>query len=335
MKAPRRTVLALIFLFALAGGGWLFSRGSPPRVQTPTKPPDDDLEMLAAMLDAGAPTPAGHDALGAGKADLYVLHGADGTLEAQPKAGGATRVLARLGGPVWGMAVGGASLFVATAHALMRVPVSGGPAATILDGLSQPRAIVSDGRWVFVVDVEARSGSLLRASSVIRVPAAGGHGDELGRYQGEVTNVALDGANAYWADRLEGNVLTAPIEGGAPRVLASDRGLPGEVAVDGDAVYWVEKRSESLWSVPKAGGAAHQVVQDFAGFSHLAMAGSSVVWVNEAAVDGFFRVLRVPSSGGEASAASPPTSTIDALAYDGSSLYWLHSGVAEAVPAAE
>jgi hypothetical protein len=184
------------------------------------------------------------------------------------------------------------------------------------------------------VDVEAARGGLTHANVVVRIPSAGG-GERtvLGHADGEVTNLALDDANVYWAERLEGTIVAAPRSGGPSRVLASERGLPGAIAADADSLYWVEKRSESLWTVPKAGGSPRQLTQDFAGFANLLVDPRGIVWTNEAALDGLFRVLVLPRDGGDVRPASAAVDAIDALASDGATLYWDRGGAVSRVTA--
>ena len=146
------------------------------------------------------------------------------------------------------------------------------------------------------------------------------------------SDVVLGDADAYWADRLEGSIVSVPKTGGTPRILASDCGLPGPLVLQGDMLVWVEKRSESLWTMPAAGGVPRRLVQDFAGFASVVVGARGVYWTNEAAVDGAFRVLTVGKDD-EAEAVSGPSDAIDALGSDGLWLYWDRDGVVARVPA--
>ena len=274
------------------------------------------------------------DLLVTGPTELYVARGADGTIEAQPKVGGEPRLVARIGAPVLGLSFAGDALWLTTGHSIERISTKGGAAQILSDKLVRPHAIAADGTWVFVVNVGGASGGLLRASAVVRVAASGGDPTVLGRYEGEVTNVALDADSAYWADRLDGTIVSAAKVSGATKVLASDRGLPGQVVVAGDMIAWVEKRSESLWAMPKAGGGPKQLEQDFAGFSRVVVLHDAIAWTGEAPVDGVLRILSVPAAGGEVSPLGPAVDAIDAIASDGTTLFWLRDGVASAVPAA-
>ena len=332
LNVSSRSLIALAGLVAIGIGGWLLWPTAAPRIAPHVESPDDDLEMLAALLDAAGPRIP--DLLVAGPAALYVAHSAEGTIEAHARTG-EPRLVARIGAPVREMTLAGDSLLLTTGRSVQRLAVTGGSPTIVTDRLTRPHAIASDGQWVFVVDVDAGSTGLLRASSVVRIPVTGGDPVVLGRYQGEVTNVALGGDSAYWADRLEGNIVSVPKGGGEPRVLASDRGLPGQVVVAGDTVAWVEKRSETLWAMPRTGGTPRQLAQDFAGFARVVVRGGDIVWVGESPVDAEFHLLSVPVAGGEIAPAGPAAGSIDALASDGSRLFWLREGTAGEVPAGE
>lgn len=320
--------LAGVGALGLLAGWWFFSADAgPPRGGAPG---DDDLALVTALLD-GATSEPPRDVLLAGEGELYLARASERTVVAVAKKGGATRALAKLDTPAQGMALAGGALWVTTGRALEKIAVTGGEPQAVAVGLTRPRAVASDGRWVFVVDVDANRTGMTRGSAVVRIPAEGGERVTLGRSEGEIPDLALDDANVYWADRLEGTLVSVPKAGGAPRVVASERGLPGSVVVAGDALTWVEKRSESVWTVPRSGGTPRRVAQDFAGFANLVVDARGLFWTNEAAVEGGFRVLTATESG-DAKPVSPVVDAVAALASDGARLYWERGGVVEEVP---
>jgi hypothetical protein len=327
----RQALLGLAALVAIAIASWfLFARAREAR-EAQSRIVEDDLEMLARIVDGGAIPAVPHDRLVLGAASAYVLLAAPGVVESVPPAGAEVGVLGRVPAPASDMALGGDSLWVTGGGGVTRVPLDGAPTSLLAAGLTRPHAIASDGRWVFVVDVDTTPTGMLPASRVVKIATSGGAPATIGSYQGEITGVALDGTNAYWADRLEGTILSVPESGGEPHVLVHDRGLPGQVLVDAKSLYWVEKRSESLWKMPKTGGAPVQLAQDFAGFAHVVVHGESIAWVNEAAAEGGFRVLSVPVAGGPVRTVSDTVDAIDALASDGAHLYWLRGGAVSEV----
>jgi hypothetical protein len=292
-------------------------------------------DILVAVPSSGAGSST------ASRGELYLARATDNALVAievgahteagAPAEGGAqahggARTLAVLEAPVRAMVLADGALWLTTGHSIEAVPIAGGAPTVVAAGFARPGSLASNGRWVVVVDVDADGGGLTHASTVVVVSATGGAHKLLGRAEGEVNRLALDDANVYWADRLEGTIVAVPVSGGAPRVLASDRGLPGDIALDGDDLYWVEKRSESLWTMPKTGGPPRRLVQDFAGFANLLVQASGVAWTNEAAVEGAFQVLTVPRSGGEVRAMGPAVDGIDAIAGDGKRVFWDRAG---------
>jgi hypothetical protein len=305
-------------------------------------PAHDDFELLPAdpderSEDAGrarvqAP---GRDVLGAGPGGIAFADARDGSVVAMAAAGGPRRTIDRDRRAVLALAVAGDAVWIARAGAegeehggsvAIAALGDGGAPRVIATQLGRPRGVACDGRWLVVVDEDVTRSGLSRATTIARFPATGGERVALGRSQGEVTNVVLDGDRAFWADALDGTVVAVPVGGGELQVLARERGLPGRVAVGDGAVFWTEKRTESIWTVPASGGTPREVVQDFAGFATFVVAGGSVVWVNETAVDGGFRVFSAPLAGGE---TAPLTPTVDAaidLAASGSHLFWARAG---------
>jgi hypothetical protein len=328
----RQAFLGLAALVAIAIGSWLLFEREREAREAQSRVVDDDLQMLAGIVDGSAIAAPPHDRLVLGAAGAYVLLAASGVIESVPAAGAEVGVLARVPAPASDMALGGDSLWVTGGGGVTRVPLDGAPTSLVAAGLTHPHAIASDGRWVFVVDADATSTGMLRASRVVRIATSGGAPTGIGSYQGEVDSIALDDTSAFWADRLEGAIVAVPESGGEARALVHDRGLPEQVRVDTTSVYWVEKRSESLWKMPKAGGAPVKLAQDFAGFAHAVVHGESIAWANEAAVDGGFRVFSVPIAGGAERTVSDTVDAIDGLASDGAHLYWLRGGAVSEVP---
>ena len=331
MRSPVSSLLAFGALVAVGVGGyelWTVATAPSAPSPAPTGGADDDLAMLASLADAGAAS--AHWLLAAAAGRQYATHGSEGAIDVRSAPGGPSAPLAPVGAPIAGLAVAGDTLWITTGHSVLRVPGDGGAPVIVAERLAQPRAIAADGKTVVVVDFDTSTGGLLGASRVVRIVEASGptlRSVVLGRYPGPIANVALDQGTAYWADRLEGNLLAAAAEDAEPRVLASSRGIPGQVLIVGDSLVWVEQRGEALWIMPKIGGAPRLLVQDLAGFAHVVAHGARVAWVNEAAVSGKFRVLEVPIDGGDPVALGAPGDAIDALASDGTRLFWMRDGV--------
>jgi hypothetical protein len=300
---------------------------------------------LATSLEDGAVAEPSHDLLLASvttspssRAALYLARAADRTVVAMlaPRGEDApgdanaapVRTLATLEAPARGMALAAGALWVTFGHSVERIPIAGGAATVVGAGFVRPGALALGAGSLFVVDVDAAGGGLTHTSTVFVLPALGkGERKPLGHSDGDVTAIAVDDSNVYWADRLEGTIVSVPVGGGSQRVLAADRGLPGDLVADDSDLYWVEKRSESLWTMPKTGGLPRRLAQDFAGFANVAVYSGGVGWTNEAAALGAFQVLTVAKSGGEVRAVTPAVDAIDALATDGTHLFWDRGGV--------
>jgi hypothetical protein len=341
--SPRARLLPLSVLaivIAITFGVWWASSKSG-HGELPASPPDDDLPSIPRTPDARIARPPARDVLVAGTDRLYLSRAGDHSIAAIPKTGGAGATLAHVDGPVYGMAFADASLWLTTiapgqpaarSGAVLKLGLAGAPPVVVTDGLVSPRAVAADGKWVFVVDVDAGGSGLLAESAILRFSAreqsSGARLSPVARSKGEVSNITLDERFVYWADRFEGTIVAAPKEGGDPRVLASGRQLPGDVIADGGTLYWVEERSNSLWTLPKGGGAPRQIAQDFAGFAGLTSGAGSLWWTNAVAVEGAYQVLTMPKTGGEPSvaAAAGSASTMGGLASDGSRVYWERDG---------
>jgi hypothetical protein len=326
----RKNLALLLTLVVLTAGGvgvawWLQPRG--PIAPLPVRPPDDDLQLLIALHDASEPLERPRDRLAAARGELVLVRASDRRVVAFPTDGGAPRTLARLDDPAWGVALAGGSLFLSTARgAVVRVGLGGGAPHVVTDALANPRALASDGPSIFVVDVDAREAGLLRHSAIVRISADGSPASVLARSDGVVDSLALDGANVYWADPLDGAIRAVPKAGGEIRTLAAERGLPEQLVLSGDTLTWVERRSESLFTMPTSGGIPHVVAEDFAGFANLVVDRRGAWWMSEGAVDGRYRVLTVPVGGGDSQPAGDSAEPIDALASDGVHLYWARNG---------
>jgi hypothetical protein len=340
----RRTLLLLLALVAVVAGGaavawWLQPRG--PIAPLPATPPDDDLPLLVALHDASEPLEHARDRLVLAPGirprsgeELVLARARDSMVLAFPADGGAPRRIARLDGPAWDIAIAGEALFLSTSRgAVLRVALAGGAPRVVTQALAHPRVLASDGHWVFVVDVDASEAGLLRRSAIVRLSADGGPPSVLARSDGVIDRLALDDANLYWADALEGAIRAVPKAGGDVRTLAAERGLPEQLVLSGGALTWVERRRETLFTMPASGGVPHAIAQDFGGFASLVVDRRGAWWTSEAAADGRYHVVTVPPGGGDSRPAGDSAEPIEALASDGAHLYWARGGEVSRVDA--
>jgi hypothetical protein len=322
----------MLGLLVLGGAGawWLFRDESR---RAPVPAPHDDLDLVAALMDAnaGEVTP---DRLVATPDAVVLARASDRALVAVSTRDGVakdgrTHLLAHLEAPARGLAYAAGQLWVTTGHEVEVVPIGGGEPRRVAE-LAKPRALAADERAVYVVDVDPGNSGLTHANAVLRISGDGKDRQSLGRSDGEISDLVVDDANVYWADQLEGSIVAVAKTGGPARPLATDRGLPGSLAASGDALFWVERRSESLWTMAKKGGTPTRLEQDFAGFANLVADARGVFWTNEAAVDGQFSVLKV-GPGGESMAVSIAVDEVSALASDGTNLWWARGGAVSKV----
>jgi hypothetical protein len=330
-------VLVAACVLVLVAWRWCVASGNRAQTTVPTTTPTDDLDLVALLHDGGAANEAPVNLVAARAGIIYVARADDRTIVATPAPSGAPTTLMHLPEPAWGLALDDASAWVTSTRngggVLERLALAGqAQPAVVASGFTRPRAVTSDGTNVFLVDAGAHGSGLLSKSTIVRIPVAGGDSVKIATVEGVVSGVALDAANVYWADSLEGAVLAAPKTGGMPHALLHDRGLPRDVVIDGDALVWVEQRSESLWTVPASGGVPRQIVQDFGGFTHLVASARGVWWTNETAVDGSYRVFLMAHGAAEPVPVTPAVDAIEGLASDGARVYWLHGGHAEPVP---
>ena len=103
----------------------------------------------------------------------------------------------------------------------------------ILTGQSTPLGIAADGEFIFWANRGQTGGSVLRARR------DGTGVTVLATNQGSnISGVAVDAENVYWATFTSGTVATCPKAGGAVRVLASGESGPLGIGVWGRDVYW-------------------------------------------------------------------------------------------------
>ena len=323
----------------MAGAAWVIGtwwlRPDPRRVELPARTPDDDLPPLAQPGDVAPEREAAADILVAAADEFYVARAADRSIIAISKEGRAkARTLARLEHPAWGLAVAGRMLLWTTSAsspskrtggAVMKIDPREGRPSVVTGALSNPRALVGNDQWAFVVDTK-EGGGLLPESTLVRVPLDGGEPVTLAHSKGTISDLVVDDTNVYFADGVEGAIVAVPKKGGSSRTVVANRPLPRQVVVDDTHVYWVEEESESLWCAPKTGGSARRVAQDFAGFRGLAADGRSLWWINESPMEGSTHILAVPKEGGEPRVAVATAAAADAIASDGARAYWEHDG---------
>ena len=245
------------------------------------------------------------------------------------------RTLAHLEAPARGMTLAGGALWLTTREGRGEGPRR--PAASrsaVAGDLARPRAIACDGTWVFVVDVDMSTPGLTHASAR---RAHSGHRRRRrwcsGGPRARSRTSSSTRRHVYWADRLEGSIVSVPKDGGAARRCwrptagfrarsrsgatrstgsrsgASRSGRCRRPAACRGRSRRTSPASRTSWSTPEG-----------------------VFWSGEAAVDGTF-----PSSRHRAKGATPSRSARRSRGSmrspsDGTRLFWDRAGDVSAVP---
>ncbi len=113
-------------------------------------------------------------------------------------------------------------------EALMKTPLSGGNAVTLVAELNQPQSFAVGSTGVFWTDIMA--GTVMTVSLEGGTPvtlASGGHPD----------GIAVDSTGVYWTDPINGTVMKVGLFGGAPVTLVSGTVNPSGIVVDSTSVY--------------------------------------------------------------------------------------------------
>lgn len=245
-----------------------------------------------------------------------------GRIRRAPLAGGAAVTVA---GGVSGdtftpFATDAASLYIADADKVLRVPIAGGPPELLYRGPGGPYGILD----IAVADQQVY---FLDANGVRRTPAAGGGSVLVSGHAGLHTPVrmAIDATHVYWADLTA--VFSAPRTGGAATPLAQNRAAISDMATDGQHVYFSENDSGQILRVPIGGGAVEPVATASA-FSPIPIAvdGTDVYWRRAS----LFEIHRKPKAGGLtttlATGVQMATVFTDAIVADGQSVVWTEVG---------
>lgn len=233
----------------------------------------------------------------------------DGFLLARPKAGGATRTLARRLTEPGEVVLHGNSVCVfdhrhGNDDVVLRVPRAGG----------RPTIIAQDND-VYDLVVEGDRLLFLCSSRIFAVPIGGGPVVPLiGREapdtdperedsdEGSITAVAIDGQHRFWttSGRSGWSLWREPRVGGKPLVIHRGSGSASTLIVDDRAAY-VSVYQQELVRVPKAGGVAKTLASGPQVRGNLAQDETRVYWAlgrTEDLVAPYPAILRVSKDGG-------------------------------------
>jgi len=111
-----------------------------------------------------------------------------------------------------------------------------------------------DSASVYFTSGSASAGTI----SIVKAPLSGGAASTLATGQ-SAQSLAVDAANVYWANAMNGAIMKVPLGGGAPVTLASTQGAAEAISIDGTNAYVTvagapNASNGQVVQVPLAGG---------------------------------------------------------------------------------
>ena len=142
----------------------------------------------------------------------------------------------------------------ASGGAIMKVPLNGGTPTVIVPAVSGAFGMSVDSASVYFTSGSASAGTI----SIVKAPLSGGAASTLATGQ-SAQSLAVDAANVYWANAMNGAIMKVPLGGGAPVTLASTQGAAEAISIDGTNAYVTvagapNASNGQVVQVPLAGG---------------------------------------------------------------------------------
>jgi len=217
------------------------------------------------------------------------------------------------------VAIDHGSAYIATTDTIITCPTS---------DCSSPTLVASGPWFVDHMAVDAANVYFATIGAVMACPKSGCGSDAavIAAGRKNVTALAADGANVYWADAGTGEVLACPASGctGAPAVLASNQGWVVGIAADGANVYWASSQAIMKCAATGCGQRPTQLATTPQALVNtgLTVDAVNVYWTSSdgAGVNG--AVMKVPIGGGPATPLAGGQPLPNAIASDGDYVYW-------------
>ena len=225
-----------------------------------------------------------------------------------------------------GLVVDGSDLYWASpsAHAVRRVPKTGGPAATLGSTATAVHGVTLDPLNVYWIgDTNGGCDPLTGLFSEAKANGATTRVQSCTDALFTARGIANDALNVYWTNPGESSVYAASKGNGGVISLAGMQGAPESIAVNATAVFWTTTATQQIVRWDKGSGAVDVLASSQRSALGIAADEGTVFFTTATAVlaiDGRARDAGSPTP--LASAQDAPT----AIAIDARCVYWTTAG---------
>ena len=167
-------------------------------------------------------------------------------------------------------------------NAVFRIPLTGGSATKIVDGVDYFALSASH-----VVYPNVVSSGL---SDLYAVPKSGGAPSLVATKVADCTEMAADGSDVYFIGPDARSLSRVPVGGGTPQVLLASTSHPfagclNEIRIGVDAIYVTAgaQTSSVLLEIPKAGG-PYSLIASIQKLTDMALSSTHIYWADDGAI---------------------------------------------------
>ncbi len=201
---------------------------------------------------------------------------------------------------------------------ILKVPLDGGPATTLVSNLQQPAGIALDTSNIYLTD--------LNAGTVLRAPLQGGTPITLASGQSDPGPILVDDRFVYWATLNDGLLMRVELDGGTPQTLFNTMtSSVTAIALNGNYLYWTDASGVSRLDLD-AGTTETVAPNQQPDPSAVAVDNASIYWLISGSdgIDHYYdgAVMKMPKSGGTPTQLTPSLGIAVAIAVDANAIYW-------------